>query len=388
MLIGHTYSVEINREKALYLANYFNVIVCTIDLEGWKVFGRESKDISTATHEGVYELRRLLRWPAWQDHTKIFLKGLRQEMAQFRPDVILVENEPWSLMRWQARLTSWITCPKATFAEFSWENVRRAGLKGFIVNLFYKAAAATTDIVIGGNRAAGNLYLDAGLNPERLHIDGQLGVNEADFPIASLEEKQSWRVDQGWAADDFVIGFCGRLVEEKGVLELAQAIHSLRTDFPHLRLALLGSGTLEAKLAQMDSSGCWLRILPPVPHHQVYTFLNKLDVFVLPSKPLKQEGRFWEEQFGHVLIEAITAGALTIGSDSGAIPEVINDDRMIFQHSSPDAIVAILSQILANQSQHKQLSKQQRSACLAHWSHAELASRYAGILLMKYIQRA
>lgn len=381
MLIGHTYSLEVNREKALQLANYFNVSVCTIDLEGWKVFGSESRDISTATHEGAYELRRLRRWPTWQDHTKIFLKGLRREMAQFRPDIILVENEPWSLMRWQARLASWISCPKATFAEFSWENVRRSGLKGFLVNLFYKAAAATTDIVIGGNRAAGDLYLDAGLNPERLHIDGQLGVSEADFPIASLEEKQSWRVDQGWAENDIVIGFCGRLVEEKGVLELAQAIHSLRSDFPHLRLALLGSGTLEVKLAQMDSSDSWLRILPPVPHHQVYTFLNKLDVFVLPSKPLKQEGRFWEEQFGHVLIEAISAGTLTIGSDSGAIPEVLNDNRMVFQHSSTEAIIEILRRILDNQSQNSEVSQKQRSVCLSHWNHAELARRYARILL-------
>lgn len=380
MLIGHTYSVEINREKALYLANYFNVKVCTIDLEGWNVFGRESRDISTATHKGAYELRRLLRWPAWQDHTKIFLKGLRQEMAQFRPDVILVENEPWSLMRWQARLASWITCPKATFAEFSWENVRRTGLKGILINLFYKAAVVTTDIVICGNRAAGNLYLEAGLDPERLNIDGQLGVSEADFPIASPEDKQSWRVDQGWATDDFVIGFCGRLVEEKGVWELAQAIQSLRSDFPHLRLALLGSGTFQAKLEQMNPSGSWLRILPPVPHHQVYTFLNKLDVFVLPSKPLKQEGRFWEEQFGHVLIEAITAGTLTIGSDSGAIPEVINDDRMIFRHSSTEAIIEILRRILDNQSQNSEVCLNQRKVCLAHWSHAEVARRYAKIL--------
>lgn len=383
MLIGHTYSVEVNREKALHLANHFIVKVCTMDLEGWNVFGSESIDISTAAHESAYELRRLRRWPAWQDHTKIFLKGLKQEMAEFRPDVILVENEPWSFMRWQARLAAWLTCPKAKFAEFSWENVRRSKLKGFVINLFYKAAAATTDMVVCGNRAAAKLFLDAGLDRERLHIDGQLGVSEADFPIASLEEKQNWRQSQGWEVNDLVMGFCGRLVEEKGILELAQAVLRLRDDFPNLRLAILGSGSLQAELAQMDLSGSWLRILPPVPHHEVYAFLNKLDVFVLPSKPLNQKGRVWEEQFGHVLIEAITSGTLTIGSNSGAIPEVLNDERMIFQHSSSEAIVDIFRRIFQDSTQHDLLAKEQRSACLAHWNHAELARRYAGVLLRR-----
>ena len=38
----------------------------------------------------------------------------------------------------------------------------------------------------------------------------------------------------------------------------------------------------------------------------------------------------WKEQFGHVLIEAMAAAVPVIGSDSGEIPNVIEDAGLVF----------------------------------------------------------
>lgn len=380
LLVGHTYMIAVNREKANALAEFFEVCVCTIDSTQWMVLGSELRDTEADRRHQGYQLHRLARWPKIRKATSILMRGFGHIIRDFQPDIILVENEPWSLLRWQVRCCSWIYAPKAKFAEFTWENIRRPGIKGWLCNLTYRAAAATTNKVICGNVAAAQLFIDAGLPAPKILVDGQLGVSEADFPIASHSEKSSWRTQHGWASGDFVVGFCGRLVEEKGLIELANAIQNLRAHHPHLRLALLGDGPIHQELTNFDPSQDWLKILPPVPHLEVHAFLNKLDLFILPSKPIQQNGHCWEEQFGHVLIEAITAGVLTIGSDSGAIPEVLDDPQWIFSHSSQQAITDILHHIL-NQPEHlAAIQNTQREKCLAKWNHNALARRYASFL--------
>jgi glycosyltransferase involved in cell wall biosynthesis len=65
-----------------------------------------------------------------------------------------------------------------------------------------------------------------------------------------------------------------------------------------------------------------------------------LNVFVLASKPVRTMQLCWEEQFGHVLIEAMACGVATIGSSSGAIPEVIGHDEAVFPHGDATALTA------------------------------------------------
>ncbi len=381
MLIGHTYMVSVNREKALHLATHFEVRVCTCDSKGWMVLGTEVVDSNPPDHEAAYQLRRLTRWPRWQDYTKIAFKGLQAEMADFRPDIVLVENEPWSLLRWQARLASWLAAPQARFAEFTWENVERPGFKGRLLNLFYLAAAVTGDRLICGNANARNICIAAGFPADKTIVAAQLGISLEDHPPASPVEREAWRTSLGWPGNSKVLGFCGRLVEEKGLIELAEATMSLRETYPELRLAIVGEGVLRPRLEAMDPRGDWLQVLPAVRHHEVPAFLNKLDVFILPSKPLVGgDGQVWEEQFGHVLIEAMASGVLTLGSDSGAIPEVLDDPTVTFHHSDASALTSILGFWLSREEERKSKVIQQLEQCAIRWNHEAVARTYAEFL--------
>lgn len=381
MLIGHTYMISVNREKALHLADYFQVRVCTCDSQGWKVLGNEVVDENPAAHEAAYELRRLTRWPRWQDYTKIAFRGLRGEIADFQPDLVLVENEPWSLLRWQARVASWIAAPRAHFAEFTWENVERPGIKGFLVKLFYQAAAVTGGQLICGNQSARQLCLAAGFPADQSMVAAQLGINLEDHPPATAADRQGWRSGLGWSPTSRVLGFCGRLVEEKGLLELTEAMRVLRNSHPDLRLVLVGEGVLRPRLEALDPHGEWLKVLPAVRHEQVPAFLNKLDIFVLPSKPMMAaDGQVWEEQFGHVLIEAMACGVLTLGSNSGAIPEVLDDPQVTFQHSDPADLAARIDFWLTRDAERERKAISQRDQCAVRWTHEAVAQHYAGFL--------
>ena len=66
--------------------------------------------------------------------------------------------------------------------------------------------------------------------------------------------------------------------------------------------------------------------LPGVIHNSdLPAFMNALDVFVLPSETRSN----WREQFGRVIVEAMSCGVPVIGSDSGEIPTVLGDAGLI-----------------------------------------------------------
>ena len=72
--------------------------------------------------------------------------------------------------------------------------------------------------------------------------------------------------------------------------------------------------------------------------------MNALDVLVLPSRTTKS----WKEQFGRVLIEAGACRIPVIGSDSGAIPDVISDAGLIVPEQNPQALANALSTLAQN----------------------------------------
>ncbi len=125
-----------------------------------------------------------------------------------------------------------------------------------------------------------------------------------------------------------------------------------------------------------------MKILPAVRHEEIPAFLNKLDIFVLPSKPKNSSAHgVWEEQFGHVLIEAMACGTFTLGSNSGAIPEVLNDSTVTFQHSNTQSLASMLAVWLAKPEQMEGKAAIQREICHRLWTHAAVAERYAEFLI-------
>ena len=69
-----------------------------------------------------------------------------------------------------------------------------------------------------------------------------------------------------------------------------------------------------------------------MPLNDVPRHLRALDALVLPSESTP----LWKEQFGHVLIEAMACGVPVVGSDSGAIPEVIGEAGLLFPGGGRD----------------------------------------------------
>jgi glycosyltransferase involved in cell wall biosynthesis len=167
-----------------------------------------------------------------------------------------------------------------------------------------------------------------------------------------------------------VIGYVGRLVEEKGVHILLQAAAGLDGDWV---LKVVGTGpyaaSLQALCAQLGIAKrvVWAGV---VPSAEIPRVLNELDVLVLPSLTRRN----WKEQFGRILIEAMACEVPVVGSSSGEIPHLIADAGLIFPEGDVEALRDALSRLMQEPDLRLALGQKGRARVLAHYTQQQIAA--------------
>ena len=112
-------------------------------------------------------------------------------------------------------------------------------------------------------------------------------------------------------------------------------------------LGIMGEGPHEAKLRErvatlgLDRRVSFQRWGAPA---NVANFLRCLDTLVLLTRTTKDV----REQFGRVIIEAQACGVPVIGSNCGAIPDVVGDGGWIVPERDPQALRDVLDQLAAD----------------------------------------
>jgi glycosyltransferase involved in cell wall biosynthesis len=212
-----------------------------------------------------------------------------------------------------------------------------------------------------GNTGA-KAILEAHRFPRAVTVLPQLGVDPSSFhPAAGIQQTGT------------VIGYVGRLVQQKGLFVLLRAVALLPSN---VRLMVVGNGPLTGGLLErartlgLDGR---LDLHQGVAHNEVPSYLRQMSVLVLPSLTTLT----WKEQFGHVLIEAMASGVPVVGSDSGAIPEVIGDAGIVVQEGNPEALAAALERLMSNPPLHADLAARGRARVLAQYTDEAIARRLA-----------
>jgi glycosyltransferase involved in cell wall biosynthesis len=143
--------------------------------------------------------------------------------------------------------------------------------------------------------------------------------------------------------------FIGRFAKEKGIDILFDALSMLGTRY---RLVLLGHGPLydfmQLKSRKLNLNTEFLGHVPPF---KIRRFLSSSRYLILPS---------WAEPQGLVILEALASGTPVIGSNSGAIPEMIvsGHNGWLFEPGDPSS----LAQTISNAMQSLALEKMARNA--------------------------
>lgn len=151
--------------------------------------------------------------------------------------------------------------------------------------------------------------------------------------------------------------FVGRLVSEKGVDLLLQALGSLDQLGLRPGLTIVGSGPEEARLRRLTadlSLGGQVRFAGAKRDDALAEELQRHKILVVPSR--------YDEPFGVVALEGIACGCAVIGSSGGGLPEAIGPCGVTFPNGDVEAlsqtVAAVLNapqkrkEFLANASQH------------------------------------
>jgi len=256
-------------------------------------------------------------------------------LVKFKPDVIFVLNEAFSKDVFWASLANifakifcfWRKKPKIYFYGF--ENINKYYTE---YNLIQKIVAQfikkTINYGIVCNDEALKILNEVNWYPKTKKIfwGVPLEIYQKDISqqeILNLKQKLNISENQK------VIGYVGRFVEEKGIKDLVQAF--LKLDLEAI-LIFIGDGQLRNYLEETSKNHKNIIVLPMQKSEDLAYYYKLMDILVLPSKTTKS----WKEQFGRVLIEAMACGTKLIGSNSGAIPEVIDDYGTIFKEGDID----------------------------------------------------
>lgn len=169
----------------------------------------------------------------------------------------------------------------------------------------------------------------------------------------------------GWETQEApVIGYLGRFVPEKGLDLLMQALEGLQTPW---RALFVGTGVMESSLRTWAKRYPeQVRICTNVKHNDVPNYLNAMDLLVAPSQSLPH----WREQFGRMLVEAMSCGVPVIGSDSGEIPYVIDDVGKVVGEKDVQGWIEAISELLENPQQRQDYAQKglERVHHLYAWS--------------------
>jgi glycosyltransferase involved in cell wall biosynthesis len=172
-----------------------------------------------------------------------------------------------------------------------------------------------------------------------------------------------------------------RLVPEKGLSYIVEAVAPILQDKSDTSLHILGQGPMQA---QLERRACQLGVrdniefLGTVPHNEVPAVLNKADIFVNHAVA----NSHWEEFFGVANLEAMSCGLPTVVSDCGGIPFVIRERdiaEIVPQRSIVDIRTAI-QQLIDNPEIRKEMGENARSYVREHYSIKQIANRYHSLV--------
>ena len=164
--------------------------------------------------------------------------------------------------------------------------------------------------------------------------------------------------------------YIGRLVPEKGLAELLEALSLARGSGVETVLVIAGAGPQERALRKLVA-GQHLRhvhFVGPVRGATKMSVLERADVFVLPT--------YHVEGLPYALLESMAAGVPAITTRVGAIPELVDDgvSGVLIEPRSARALAAAICGLAGDRAALDRMGAAAHAAIMARYSIGRLAA--------------
>jgi len=184
---------------------------------------------------------------------------------------------------------------------------------------------------------------------DRVDARGALGISDADFAISAV----------------------GALEPRKGHRYLIEAVGSLASTAPSIKLKcfIAGQGSLRGELErEIAQLGCAesVKLLGRIDDPRELLWAS--DVFAMPSL---------KEGLGVAALEAMASALPVIASEVGGLPEVVEHDRtgIIVPPANPQAIASAIARLAQSTALRSQMGAAARARAVENYSMATMAAR-------------
>jgi glycogen(starch) synthase len=164
--------------------------------------------------------------------------------------------------------------------------------------------------------------------------------------------------------------FVGRLVSEKGLNLLLEALAVLRSRGVAPRLTVVGAGPMldpACELVRERALQGQVFFAGSKNPAEIATILQQHRILVVPS--------LYDEPFGVVALEGIACGCAVIGSRGGGLAEAIGPCGITFENSDVNALAAAIDRLLGDRDLQQKLLEN-APAHLARFHPARVAQSY------------
>jgi glycosyltransferase involved in cell wall biosynthesis len=104
---------------------------------------------------------------------------------------------------------------------------------------------------------------------------------------------------------------------------------------------------------------------------------NIADIFCLPSANTK----FWAEQFGYSIVEAMACGKPAVSTYSGSIPEIVKDQStgLLVEQHNPTALATALEKLVNDQQLREKYGTTARKWAVEKFEAEKIAKQIANV---------
>ncbi|MEA2363956.1 MAG: alpha-maltose-phosphate synthase [Thermoleophilaceae bacterium] len=164
-----------------------------------------------------------------------------------------------------------------------------------------------------------------------------------------------------------------RLEPAKGVEDVVVAAGLLAQRGCAVEVSMVGAGPLAPRLLEIAGRmGIAERVrVLAVPWEKLPELHRDQDVFVLDSAPT----RWWREQFGFAVIEAMASGLPVLVGGSGSLPEVVGRSECLVRPHDPQDLAEALGRLAEDPSLRRREGQLNRERAVGHFDRREIAAR-------------
>jgi glycosyltransferase involved in cell wall biosynthesis len=337
LVISHPAVVNVNQVIYRELLQHGWAVIVVVPSR-WR-HGYSPGPVSPEALEGMESALRPTRVLfAGHPQRHVYLARCRSLCKRVQPDVAFVEAEPYALSAAQwGRAFARLGIP---FGVQGYENIDRE--LPAVVRRLRSRVLRDAAFVAARSESAARLVRAWG------------AVGEVDLAPPAVP---GWEVVRNGAERPFTVGYAGRLVESKGLIDLLEAVRRLDTP---VELTFIGDGELRSQLEGQTIPGSRARVLSGIGHAEMPSAYAQLDVLALPSRTTPT----WKEQFGRAIVEALWCGVPVVGSDSGEIRWLIEltGGGLVFAEGDRAALAAQLARLRADPELRRELAANGRAA--------------------------